>query len=173
MPGEWETKCDDALKKMIVLRCFRPDRVNFAVKAFVLDYLKSTEFIQSKATSISDIYEESSPRVPIIFVLSQGVDPTELLYKFAEEKGVAVSSISLGKGQSQKAIDFLKNGAKDGVWCFLSNCHLSVSLLPDLEATLEQILVNGEYEDTFRLFLSAKPVSEFPISLLQKSLKMT
>jgi dynein heavy chain len=111
--------------------------------------------------------------VPIIFVLTQGVDPTELLYKFAEEKGVAVSSISLGKGQSQKAIDFLKNGAKDGVWCFLSNCHLSVSLLPDLEATLEQILVNGEFQDSFRLFLSAKPVPQFPISLLQKSLKMT
>ena len=84
-----------------------------------------------------------------------------------------MSSISLGKGQSQKAIDFLKNGAKDGVWCFLSNCHLSVSLLPDLEATLEQILVNNEYQDAFRLFLSAKPVDAFPISLLQKSLKMT
>jgi len=27
LPGEWETKCEDLLKKMIVLRCFRPDRV--------------------------------------------------------------------------------------------------------------------------------------------------
>lgn len=35
LPGEWETKCEDALKKMIVLRCFRPDRVNFAIRNFV------------------------------------------------------------------------------------------------------------------------------------------
>jgi len=51
---------------------------------------------------------------------------------------------------------------------------LSVSLLPDLEAKLEEITANqDDHKDTFRLFLSAKPVDGFPISLLQKSLKMT
>ena len=72
---------------MIVLRCFRPDRVTFAVKQFVHDYLKAPEFTQSKATSIADIYGDSAPEVPLIFVLSQGVDPTEQLVKFAEEHG--------------------------------------------------------------------------------------
>jgi dynein heavy chain len=57
--------------------------------------------------------------------------------------------------------------AKEGEWCFLSNCHLSVTLLPDLEAKLEEITANPEdHKDTFRLFLSAKPVDGFPISLL-------
>jgi len=35
LPGEWVTKCEDPIKKMIILRCFRPDRVNFAIRAFV------------------------------------------------------------------------------------------------------------------------------------------
>ena len=45
LPGEWETKCEDLLKKMIILRCFRPDRVCFAIRHFVSVGMKSQEFI--------------------------------------------------------------------------------------------------------------------------------
>jgi len=45
LPGEWETKCEDALKKMIVLRCFRPDRVTFAIRNFVEVGMKSKDYI--------------------------------------------------------------------------------------------------------------------------------
>mmetsp|Transcript_15477 Transcript_15477/g.20964 ORF Transcript_15477/g.20964 Transcript_15477/m.20964 type:complete len:413 (+) Transcript_15477:886-2124(+) len=41
LPGEWETKCEEPLRKMIILRCFRPDRVIFAVKNYILQTLKS------------------------------------------------------------------------------------------------------------------------------------
>lgn len=41
LPGEWETKCEDPLRKMIVLRCFRPDRVNFAIKNYIVSNLRS------------------------------------------------------------------------------------------------------------------------------------
>ena len=30
LPAEWETKCEEKLKKMIILRCLRPDRIIFA-----------------------------------------------------------------------------------------------------------------------------------------------
>lgn len=106
-------------------------------------------------------------------VLTQGVDPTDVIDKFAEEQGVKIDSISLGKGQSQKALKFLVKGAEEGNWCFLSNCHLSVGLLPELEAKLDEIIVNGQYQDTFRLLMSASPTENFPISLLQRSVKMT
>jgi dynein heavy chain, axonemal len=86
LPGEWDTKCEEQLKKMIVLRCFRPDRVTFAIRNFVQTGLKSAEFIQTRAASLVEIYEESSPTLPIIFVLTPGVDPTELLLRFAGER---------------------------------------------------------------------------------------
>jgi dynein heavy chain len=41
LPGEWETKCEDLLKKMIILRCFRPDRVCFAIRHYVSTGMKS------------------------------------------------------------------------------------------------------------------------------------
>ncbi len=34
--GEWETKCEDLVKKMIILSCFRPDRVCFAIRNLVV-----------------------------------------------------------------------------------------------------------------------------------------
>ena len=112
--------------------------------------------------------------MPIIIVLTQGTDPTDLIYKYAEEQKIEIDSISLGKGQSQKALKFLQKGAEEGNWCFLSNCHLSVGLLPELEAKLDDIIYKQKnYKDTFRLFMSASPTENFPISLLQRSVKMT
>lgn len=173
LPGEWETKCEEPLKKMIVLRCFRPDRVNFAIRNYVKKMLKDDEFIRSKATTFGDIFLDSGPIKPIIVILSPGADPTEAIYKLAEERDQEIRSISLGKGQEKKAVNFLTENAADGTWCFLSNCHLSASLLPELEATLDEIHVNKAYKDSFRLIMSAAPSDEFPISLLQKSVKMT
>lgn len=171
LPGEWDTKCDDMLKKMIVLRCFRPDRVTFAIRNFVAVGMKSSEFIQSKPTSLGDIFEDSSPTLPIIFVLTSGVDPTEILMRFAAEKGQSVATLSLGKGQGAKATEILNKAAENGSWCFLSNCHLSIALLPELESIMDA-LFKKSIKKTFRLFLSASPHPDFPISLLQRALKI-
>lgn len=92
---------------MIILRCFRPDRVNFAVRQYIIQILKNPEFITSKGTQIQDIFKDSKPDVPVIIVLTQGVDPTDMVDKFAEEQGVEINYISLGKGQAQKALKFL------------------------------------------------------------------
>ena len=106
-------------------------------------------------------------------MLTQGVDPTDIINKFAEDQEIKIDSISLGKGQSQKALKFLAKGAEEGNWCFLSNCHLSVGLLPELEQRLDEIIVQGQYQENFRLIMSASPTENFPISLLQRSVKMT
>mmetsp|Transcript_21619 Transcript_21619/g.15867 ORF Transcript_21619/g.15867 Transcript_21619/m.15867 type:complete len:170 (+) Transcript_21619:4698-5207(+) len=82
LPGEWETKCEDLLKKMIVLRCLRPDRVLFAIRKYVQSHMKN-EFVEFRPTNLQEVFDESTPEVPIIFVLSPGVDPSEQLQKFA------------------------------------------------------------------------------------------
>lgn len=77
LPGEWETKCEDKLKKMIVLRCLRPDRVLFAIRNYIEIFGMKKEFIENKPTQLQEVYDESQSDTPIIFVLSPGVDPTE------------------------------------------------------------------------------------------------
>jgi len=54
----------------------------------------------------------------------------------------------------------------------LANCHLSISLLPELENIIDGIF-KTEVNPEFRLILSAAPHPEFSISLLQRSLKIT
>jgi dynein heavy chain len=103
--------------------------------------------------------------------LTTGVDPTEILMRFAAEKGQSVSTLSLGKGQGAKATEYLNKAAENGTWTFLSNCHLSIALLPELESIMDA-LFKKSIKKSFRLFLSASPHPDFPISLLQRSLKI-
>jgi dynein heavy chain len=97
LPGEWETKCEDRLKKMVVLRCLRPDRVSFAIRNYV-EHVMKKEFVESKPTMLKDVFEETQPKEPIIFILSPGVDPTDSLKKLAEERNVPFETLSMGKG---------------------------------------------------------------------------
>ena len=71
MPGEWgNSKCEDPIQKMIILRAFRPDRVNFAIKNYVKAKMGKDDYITSKPTSITEVIELSRPDLPVIFVLS-------------------------------------------------------------------------------------------------------
>lgn len=82
---------------MIVLRCFRTDRVNFAIRNYVESVMKK-EFIENRPTILKEVFDESRNTEPIIFVLSPGVDPTDTLKKLAAEKEVPFESISMGRG---------------------------------------------------------------------------
>ena len=171
LPAEWETKCEESLKKMIILRCLREDRLVFACTNYVEEKMKK-EFIETKPTKLSEIYESSTAKEPIIFILSPGVDPSDVLNNYAIQRDMKVETISLGKGQSDKAKNYLQEGAQKGIWVFLANCHLSVSLLPELEAAMDTVL-EGDISENFRIFMSSNPHPKFPISLLQRSEKMT
>ncbi len=43
-------------------------------------------YIENQAVTMEIIYGDSDERTPVIFILSQGADPTTGLYKFAKEK---------------------------------------------------------------------------------------
>jgi len=158
---------------MIVLRCFRTDRVNFAIRNYVEHFMKK-EFIENKPTILQEVFAESQPNEPIIFVLSPGVDPTDALKQLADKRNVQFESISMGRGQSERAKRILTEGAEGGHWIFLANCHLSISLLPELESIIDSLFKNDSaINPEFRLILSANPHPQFSISLLQRSTKIT
>ena len=61
-----------------------------------------------------------------------------------------------------------------GYWIYLANCHLSLTFLKDLEKILEeQEYKKDQTVETYRMFLSTNPHEQFPISILQKSMKIT
>ncbi|CEL98551.1 unnamed protein product [Vitrella brassicaformis CCMP3155] len=170
LPGEWDTRLDP-LQKLLLVRCLRPDRALPAATNFVAAKM-DPKFVDPPPPDLESFYEASSATVPMIFVLSPGVDPAQNLMSLANATGIRVASISLGQGQSVKAERMLRDGAAQGFWVFLANCHLSLSWLPELEKLIDQI-VEEKPRPNFRLWMSSEPTPKFPIALLQRSMKMT
>ena len=69
----------------------------------------------------------------------------------------------------QVALQLLETASQRGHWLMLQNCHLLVRWLIDLEKALERI---SKPHPDFRLWLTTAPTPDFPIGILQKSLKV-
>ncbi|EDL10501.1 mCG120758 [Mus musculus] len=168
LPGEWENACNE-MQRMLIVRSLRQDRVAFCVTSFIVSNLGS-RFIEPPVLNMKSVMEDSTPRSPLVFILSPGVDPTSALLQLAEHTGMAhrFHALSLGQGQAPIAARLLR----EGHWVFLANCHLSLSWMPNLDKLVEQLQVEDPHP-SFRLWLSSSPHPDFPISILQASIKMT
>jgi dynein heavy chain len=171
-PGEWQKTRDD-FRNMLVLNCLRPDRIVFAARTFISNNL-GPQFTESPPFDLHAIFSTSSCLTPLVFVLSAGVDPTVPLKALATQVGQTVEVLALGQGQTAPAMRLLEQGVKNGNWVFLANCHLNLSWLPDLAKIVEKMAIQkpAPHPD-FRLWLSSDPTPQFPIALLQTSVKMT
>lgn len=172
LPAEWETKCEEKLKKMIILRCLRPDRIIFACMDFVESKMKK-EFIETRPVKLDDVYKNTDNREPIIFVLSPGVDPIDQITNLARTYEASIQTLALGKGQNEKARKLLQDGLKSEKWIYLANCHLSISMLPTIESEIQNIKKMSSVPEKFRMFMSSNPHPNFPVSLLQSCIKIT
>ncbi|KAI8915474.1 dynein heavy chain and region D6 of dynein motor-domain-containing protein [Powellomyces hirtus] len=172
LPGEWENKLND-LQRMLIVRSLRADRLIFCAGKFVVANL-GQKFVEPPMLDVADILSDSSPRTPLIFVLSPGMDPTSNLMTLAQKQGMGgrFNYLSLGQGQAPKATKLIQEGVRDGNWVFLANCHLSISWMPTLDKIIEGLPLERPHAD-FRLWLSSSPHPEFPISILQSGIKMT
>ncbi|CDI82515.1 hypothetical protein EPH_0040020 [Eimeria praecox] len=168
LPGDWQSRLD-ALQRLIVIRCLRPDRIIPASSRFVTESMDS-KFVEYSPLDWEELLSSSKSSVPLLFILS-GVDPVGQLMAFATSKNTTVVSVALGQGQALRAEQVIRDGARHGFWVFLANCHLAVSWLPALEKLAEETLEAHLHPD-FRLWLSSEPTPHFPLALLQRSTKI-
>lgn len=94
------------------------------------------------------------------------------IYQLASYYNAKVENCALGQGQAPTAVKMIEDGMKQGTWVFLANCHLMLSWMSTLEKMIEAIM-EGSPNQNFRLWLSSSPNPEFPISILQRGIKMT
>lgn len=169
-----------------LVKIFRGDKVLYFVKKYIS--LEIGEFfIDNSPPKIEDLYAESDHQTPIIFILSQGADPTNTLIEFnrkfiigQNDEGKPIvpemEIISLGQGQGDKAKDGILEARKNGKWIVLANCHLYTTWMGELSNIVQMIQEDeGELEtnENFRLWLTSMPNKDFPVSILQNSLKLT
>ncbi|KAI5616269.1 dynein heavy chain 10, axonemal [Silurus asotus] len=158
-------------QKLLLLRCFRVDRVYRAVSDYVTITM-GEKYVQPPVISFDAIFEQSTPNSPIVFILSPGCEPASDLMKLAERSGFGTNRLkflAMGQGQEKVALQLLETAVSRGQWLMLQNCHLLVKWLKELEKSLERIT---KPHPDFRLWLTTDPIKDFPIGILQKSLKV-
>lgn len=171
-PGQWQDKLD-SFQKLLVMRCLRYDMVAPMMQDFVADRI-GQRFIEPQTANLAQVFPDTTPSIPLIFVLSNGTDPAADLQKFAGEMHMTkkLVSISLGQGQGPKAEVLFESGVERGLWVFFQNCHLAPSFMSTLERMIEGIDPAKVHRD-FRLWLTSMPSPKFPVAVLQNGSKMT
>ena len=161
-------------QRLCLLRCFRPDRVYIAAAHFVSSCdLLGEKFVVPPILKYKDVFDKSSCGSPIVCVVSPGANPTDEIVKLADKEiGLTkLRSISLGQGQGEEAMKMVETGAVRGHWVMLQNCHLLINWMKELEKVVEKRDQNPAHQE-FRLWLTTEPSTDFPMGILQRSLKV-
>ncbi|ALC43064.1 CG17150 [Drosophila busckii] len=159
---------------LIVLKSLRPDKLVPAVRAFITRNLDKS-FVEPPPFDLGASFADSSPRIPLVFLLSAGSDPMASLFMFAKQRNMydKLKTISLGQGQGPRAEKMITEAARHGQWVVLQNCHVAFSWMGDLERICnDTTLTDGAHAD-YRLWCTSYPSAVFPVSVLQNSVKMT
>jgi dynein heavy chain len=200
LPGSWNTKLKD-FDRFLLVKALRQEKLLFAFADYVREHM-GEQFLNNNsaaANTLEEIYKDSDNSTPIIFVLSPGADPTQLLFRFAKEKGFdnKLQVISLGQGQGENAVRLIESAKSRGDWVLLQNCHLAKSWMNTLDDLVLQLQQESNHatgsseldeekssagyllgqnvliHNDFRLWLTSMPATYFPVSVLQRGIKLT
>ncbi|XP_039431337.1 dynein beta chain, ciliary-like isoform X4 [Culex pipiens pallens] len=178
MPGEWKNK--NALQRLCIMRCLRPDRMTYAVRAFVEEKL-GAKFVEARMVEFDKSFKETSSSTPVFFILSPGVDPLKDVEKLGKKMRFSTDNgnfhnVSLGQGQEVVAEGAIDVASKEGHWVILQNIHLVAKWLATLEKKMEATLEDAH--ENYRLFISAEPAMSaeyhiIPQGILESAIKIT
>ncbi|RLN71959.1 hypothetical protein BBJ28_00009780 [Nothophytophthora sp. Chile5] len=175
LPKDFETAFPRFLR-LVLVRWLREDVFTAAIKCFIEQSLGLDFVAESGGLEMGDIYRDLDKSTPCLFILSSGADPLSSLERLAREKALdeeICHVISLGQGQGPIAEAKMQECMLQGHWLVLQNVHLVKSWLPKLQSLLTSLKEGDEVHEDFRLFLATFPVTYFPVSILQNSVKVT
>lgn len=159
--------------KLLLIRCMRIDRSILMVKEFLRNTKEmGPSYVEPVTDTIEMVYNDMSPDVPVIFLLSRGADPTDSIETLCRKKKLPPPAvISLGEGQELVALKAINAGVVNGTWVLLQNCELGLGLMNEMESIIAKLKPN--MDPNFRLFMTALPSPDFPLGLLHMCNKVT
>ncbi|CAJ1446191.1 unnamed protein product [Effrenium voratum] len=164
-----------AFQRVLLVQAARPDRLESTLTQFACETL-GVSSLSPPALSLSRLFkEETSNKLPILFVTTPGADPSAELDDFAKQYAAESApsmnfhQLAMGGGQNDDAIRMLHEAARSGDWICLKNLHLVISWVPLLEKELKNLTPH----ENFRCWLTTEAHAKFPTILLETSLKVT
>jgi dynein heavy chain 2 len=164
-----------SFQRVLLIQAVRPDRLESALTQFACESMGVSTLSPPPMSLVRLHSDDSSSKIPILFVTTPGADPSQELEEFArnyaQENNQAMQfhQLAMGGGQNDDAIKLLHEAARSGDWICLKNLHLVISWVPLLEKEIK----NLKPDDKFRCWLTTEPHAKFPPILLETSLKVT
>jgi dynein heavy chain 2 len=164
-----------SFQRVLLTQACRPDRLESALTQFTCEAM-GVKSLSPPPLSLKGLHgDETTNRIPVLFVTTPGADPSLELEEFAKEhsaesgKGMNFHQLAMGGGQNDDAIRLLQDAAKCGDWVCLKNLHLVISWVPLLEKEIKSL----QAHENFRCWLTTEAHAKFPPILLETSLKVT
>ncbi|OHT12762.1 Dynein heavy chain family protein [Tritrichomonas foetus] len=159
-------------QKLLILRVFHLHRVREGLRLFVSETL-GKEFVTPPPLNLANVFKESNPLSPLIFIITPGIDPVDEVTEVATSMDLEkyLRCYSLGRGRGDGAEQLILDSAEKGYWLMLQNCHLSLSWMPRLEYLIDH-MDPTKTSDRFRLCLVTMSDDRFPIGILYQGSKL-
>ncbi|XP_025074096.1 dynein heavy chain 7, axonemal-like [Pogonomyrmex barbatus] len=162
-------------QKLMLIKIVRYDKIIVEIMRLIEDTMEDV-FNSYPRLQISESYAESSCLTPIIFILPSYTSPLSLVSTYASARGYTSKFTSLSLGDVRQMTDvevLLERARKEGGWIFLQNCHHATTWwMSRLERICENLNVLSGTSLDFRLWLSSCSIPNFPIGILQSSVKI-
>ena len=171
--------------RLLLVRCLRVDRAVLAVNEFI----RKTEFIDLNGSKLpvmgprftdtandtaESVLAEMDATTPVVYLLSAGADPTDVIEQLARRKRKTVDCVSMGEGQDVVALRAINVATANGSWVMLQNCHLGLDFIDSLEDIIIKLRApESGCSPDFRLFITTEPHPKFSIGVLQMGTKVT
>lgn len=160
-------------RKLLLIRSCCPDRI-YAQSRKYIKWSMGERFASSVVLNYETLYNDSRQLTPLICFLSVGSDPTPNIQALAKKQEVQCYAISMGQGQEIHARKLINECMKDGGWTLLQNCHLGLDYMNELvNQIMELEKTEAHVHENFRIWITTEVHNNFPISLLQMSIKYT
>ena len=171
LPAPYDETLTD-FQKLILIKAIRFDKLTNELSYFVENNL-GKEYTEPPTFNLMKSYEDSTNKIPLLFVLSTGSDPKNDFQQLADTMGRKVEYVSLGKSMDKVAIAKIDDTKVKGGWILLQNCHLAISFMPKLEDEIEKLQNSPNLDPNFRLWLTSMSSNKFSINVLKSSIKIT
>ncbi|EGV96920.1 Dynein heavy chain 5, axonemal [Cricetulus griseus] len=166
LPNAYD-KSLDCFRRLLLIRSWCPDRTIAQARKYIMDSM-GENYAEGVILDLEKTWEESDPRTPLICLLSMGSDPTDSIIALGKRLKIETRYVSMGQGQEVHARKLLHQTMANGGWVLLQNCHLGLDFLDEL---MDIITETETVRDTFRLWITTEVHRQFPITLLQMSIR--
>ncbi|SAL98745.1 hypothetical protein [Absidia glauca] len=155
-----------SLRKMLVIKCLRPDRLLPATTIFASEIF-DTGFINSGELNLQQIVnDEVGSCTPLALCSVPGYDASYRVDNLTSETNTRCTSVAMGSAEGFTLADqAISLAIKNGNWVMLKNVHLAPSWLGQLEKKLHSLKPHRN----FRLFLTMETNPKVPVNLLRMS----